>query len=137
MDHDVKTLQKICQGTQRSQNDIRAAMTKARDPAMLEVLSSQLLEYEAIHRQAQKLLTARAQSEKKIPSLLLSLSRMEAGRNMAENSSDIAKWMIGHHTRMLPQSPDKLPLDPKVSTLSNRLLQTELETLRQMQLFLS
>ena len=46
MDHDVKTLQKICQGTQRSQNDIRAAMTKARDPAMLEVLSSQLLEYE-------------------------------------------------------------------------------------------
>lgn len=137
MDHDVKTLLELCQSAQWDQNDIRAAMTKADDPTMQEVLSSQLPEYEAIRHQAQRLLSDRAQNEKRIPSLLLTFSRMSVGRNMAGDSSAIAKWITEHHARMLPQGRGKLPLDPKVVTLSNRLLQTEQETIRQMQPFLS
>lgn len=137
MDHDVKILQDICQNAQRGQNDIHAAMKKAGDPAMQEALSSQLWEYEAIHRQAQRLLTDRAKDEKKIPAILLTLSRMDAGRKIEGPNSNIAKWMIENHSRMLQQNRSIPPLDPKVSTLSNRLLQTAQETIRQMQSFLS
>ncbi|MBE6932113.1 MAG: hypothetical protein E7464_01850 [Ruminococcaceae bacterium] len=137
MDHDVKMLQELCQCAQWGQNDLRAAMKKADDPAMRQALSSQLREYEAIHRQAQRLLADRGCDEKKISPLLLTLSRMDAGRKMAGDSPAIAKWMTEHHARILPQNRDTLPLDPKVSTLSNRLLQTEQETIGQMRPFLS
>ena len=137
MDHDVRMLQELCLSTQWRKNDIRAAIKKAGDPAMRQALSSQLREYETIHRQALRLLTDRGSDEKKIPAFLLTLSRMGAGRKLEGEPSSIAKWMIEHHARMLPQHRGKLPLDPKVSTLSNRLLQTELETMEQMQSFLS
>lgn len=137
MDDDVKMLQEICQSTQWRKNDIRTAMKKAGDPAMRQVLSSQLREYETIRRQALRLLSDRGSDVKKISPLLLTLTRVGAGRKMEGKTPAIAKWMIEHHARMFPQSRGKLPVDPKVSTLSNRLLQTELETMGQMQSFLS
>ena len=139
MNRDTQMLQRICQSAQLGQNDIRAVIKKVRNPAMQQALSSQLGEYAAIHHQAKRLLADRGQSEKRIPGILLAVSRMETGRRIAGKASAcaIAEWMIENHSRMILQSRGKLPLDPKVSTLSNRLLQTAQENIAQMTPFLS
>lgn len=142
MNYDTQMLQGICQSTQLGQNGIRAVIKKVRDPALQQVLSSQLGEYAAIHRQAQRLLKDRGQRAKRIPGVLLAFSRMEAGRNLAGGSSgsSIAERMIEQNkslTRSILQNCGKHPLDPKVSTLSNRLLQTAQENIAQMSPFLS
>lgn len=142
MNHDTQMLQGICQSTQLGQNGIRAVIKDARDPAMRQALSSQLREYETIHHQAQQLLQDRGQSAKKIPGMLLAFSRIETGRKIARSSSGsaIAELMIESNTRgmvqMIRQNRTGNALDPKVSTLSNRLLQTELANIEQMKLFL-
>jgi len=136
MNHDTQTLQGICQSTQMGQNSIRAAIKKVRSPALQQALSSQLWEYHTIHRQAQKLLQDRGQRAISIPRFLLTLSRLETGRKIPEKDCAIAKWMIEDHSRMLLQNRSKSPLDPKVSTLSNRLLQTAQENIAQMTPFL-
>ncbi len=137
MNHDTQMLQGICQSIQMGQNRIHAAIQKTRGPALQQALSSQLWEYAAIHRQAQRLLKDRGQKAKRIPKLLLAVSRMETGRKIPGEDCAIAQWMIEDHSRMLLQNHGKHPLDPKVSTLSNRLLQTAQENIAQMTPFLA
>ena len=142
MNHDTQMLQGICQSTQLGQNGIRAVIKEARDPALQQALASQLREYKTIHLQAQQLLKDRGQRAKRIPGMLLAFSRMETGMKLAENGSGsaIAQMMIEGNTRgmvqMIRQNRSVNALDPKVSTLSNRLLQTELANIEQMKPFL-
>lgn len=142
MNRDTQMLQNICQSTQLGQNSIRAVIKEARDHTMQQALASQLREYEAIHHQAQKLLTDRGQSVKKIPNMVLAFSRMGTGMKLARSgcASAIAELMIRDSTRGMVQSIRQNrsghALDPKVSTLSNRLLQTELANIEQMKPFL-
>lgn len=139
MNYDTQMLQEICQSTQLGQNSVRAVIKKVRDPALQQALSSQLGEYAAIHRQAKRLLADRGQNEKRIPGILLAVSRMETGKRIDGKASvcAISKWMIEHNSRMILQNRGRLPLDPKVSTLSNRLLQTAQENIAQLTPFLS
>lgn len=137
MSYDTQMLQEICQSTQMGQNSIRAAIKKVRDPAMQQALSSQFGEYDAIRRQAQRLLQERGQRVRRIPGILLAISRIETGSSSA---ASIAERMIEHNkstTRLILQNRSKPTLDPKVSTLSNRLLQTAQENIAQMMPFLS
>lgn len=142
MNQDTEILQSICKSTQMGQSGIRAVMDAARDPAMQRALASQLREYDAIHHQADRLLRDRGESARQIPGIVLSYSRLSAGMKMARDSSSsaIAEMMIQGNTRgmvkSMRQNREYRVLDPKVSGLSNRLLQTELSNIEQMKSFL-
>lgn len=142
MNQDTQVLQQICKSTQMGQSGIRAVMKGAHDPAMQQALASKLREYDAIHHQADRLLKDRGQSAQKIPAMVLTFSRMGAEMKLArqETSSTIAEMMIQGNTKgmvkSIRQSRTMRALDPKVSSLSNRLLQTELANIEQMKPFL-
>lgn len=142
MNQDTQMLQQICKSTQMGQSGIRGVMKGATDPAMKQALASQLREYDAIHHMADRLLKDRGQSAKQIPAMVLSASRMSAQMKMARDPSDsaIAEMMIQGNTKgmvkSMRQNRAMHVLDPKVSSLSNRLLQTELTNIEQMKPFL-
>ncbi len=142
MNQDTQMLQQICKTTQMGQSGIRTVMKSAQDPAMQQALASQLREYDAIHHQADRLLHDRGESAKQIPGVALTFSRMGAQMKLSRNtsSSTIAEMMIQGNTmgmvKSIRQSRALHALDPKVSSLSNRLLQTELANIEQMKPFL-
>ena len=142
MNQDTQMLQQICKSTQMGQSGIRAVMESAKEPAMKQALASQLREYDAIHRQADQLLHDRGETAKRIPALTLSMSRMGAQMQLAMDGtcSKIAEMMIEGNTKGMVKSMRQNralhALDPKVSSLSNRLLQTELANIEQMKPFL-
>lgn len=142
MNHDTQMLQGICKSTEMGQSGIRSVMKSAKDPAMQRALASQLREYDAIHHQADRLLRDRGESAQRIPGMALTFSRMSAGMKMAMDSSSsaIAGMMIQGNTKGMVKSMRQnralTILDPKVSGLNNRLLQTELSNIEQMKSFL-
>ena len=142
MNHDTQMLQGICKSTEMGQSGIRSVMKSAKDPAMQRALASQLREYDAIHNQADRLLRDRGESAQRIPGMALTFSRMSAGMKMAMDSSSsaIAGMMIQGNTKGMVKSMRQnralTILDPKVSGLNNRLLQTELSNIEQMKSFL-
>ena len=142
MNHDTQMLQGICKSTEMGQSGIRSVMKSAKDPAMQRALASQLREYDAIHHQADRLLQGRGESAKRIPGMAIAFSRMSAGMKMARDSSSsaIAEMMIQGNTKGMVKSMRQNralhALDPKVSGLNNRLLQTELSNIEQMKAFL-
>ena len=142
MNQDTQMLQQICKSTQMGQSGIRAVYEQAREPAMKQALASQLREYDAIHHQADRLLKDRGQTAARISGLVLSASRMGAQMKLAMDgsSSKIAEMMIEGNTKGMVKSMRQNralhALDPKVSSLSNRLLQTELTNIEQMKPFL-
>ena len=142
MNHDTQMLQGICKSTEMGQSGIRSVMERAKEPAMKRALASQLREYDAIHHQADRLLRDRGESAQRIPGMALTFSRMSAGMKMAMDSSSsaIAAMMIQGNTKGMVKSMRQnralTILDPKVSGLNNRLLQTELSNIEQMKSFL-
>ena len=142
MNQDTQMLQGICRSTEMGQSGIRSVMKSARDPAMQRALASQLREYDAIHHQADRLLHDRGESAQRIPGIALTFSKMSAGMKMARDSSSsaIAEMMIQGNTKGMVKSMRQnralQVLDPKVSGLNNRLLQTELSNIEQMKSFL-
>lgn len=142
MNHDTQLLQGICKSTEMGQSGIRSVLKSARDPAMQRALASQLREYDAIHHQADRLLRDRGESARRIPGPVLTFSKMSAGMKMVRDSSSsaIAGMMIEGNTKgmvkSMRQNRTLHALDPKVSSLSNRLLQTELSNIEQMKAFL-
>ncbi len=142
MNQDTQMLQQICKSTQMGQSGIRSVMDSAKEPAMKQALASQLREYDAIHHQADRLLRDRGESAQQIPAMVLSFSRMGAQVRLARDStsSKIAEMMIEGNTKGMVKSMRQNralhALDPKVSSLSNRLLQTELANIEQMKPFL-
>jgi len=142
MNQDTQVLRQICKSTQMGQSGIRAIMKRAQEPAMQQALSSQLREYDAIHHQADRLLQDRGQSAPRIPALVAKASRIGSHVKTKRNgsSSSIAEMMIQGNTKgmvkSIRQNREYHALDPKVSSLSNRLLQTELANIEQMKPFL-
>ena len=142
MNHDTQMLQGICKSTEMGQSGIRSVMKSAKDPALQRALASQLREYDAIHHQADRLLQGRGESPKRIPGMAIAFSRMSTGMKMAMDSSSsaIAEMMIEGNTKGMVKSMRQnralTILDPKVSGLNNRLLQTELSNIEQMKSFL-
>ena len=142
MNQDMQALQEICKSTQMGQDGIRTVMKGAKEPAMQQALASQLREYDAIHHQADKLLKNRGETAKQIPGMVLNFSRMGAQMKMKMDgsSSKIAEMMIEGNTKgmvkAMRQSRQGQVLDPKISSLNHRLLQTELANIEQMKGFL-
>lgn len=142
MNQDKQVLRQICKMTEIGQCGIRAVMDSAQEPALRQALNAQLREYDAIHHQADKLLADRGERAPRIPVLAQMVRR--AGHRLHTgrygSSSAIAERMISGNTRGMVQSIRESRachvLDPKISGLSNRLLQTELANIEQMKPFL-
>lgn len=142
MNQEIQMLRQISRKTQKGQSSIRIALKRANEPALAKALTAQLREYDLIHMQAQKLLTSRGETVHS-QSVLMQKAAVMGGslhRKRFDSSSAIAEQVIRGSTAgmvmMLRRVRDCHSVDPKVSGLSNRLLQTELAGIEQMKPFL-
>lgn len=143
MQNDISMLNSIRKTTQMGCYGIQTVLDETEDHEMQEALRSQLAEYENIYSEADRLLREREGRVKNISPLARYGSAMSAKmkvRMSDDPTSKIAELMLQGNTRGMIKSVQNIRsmglLDPKVSGLSNRLLQTEQANIDQMKGFL-
>lgn len=143
MQNDISMLNSIRKTTQMGCYGIRTVLEETEDHEIREALRSQLAEYENIYSEADRLLREREGRVKNVSPLARYSSAMSAKmkvRMSDDPTSKIAELMLQGNTRGMIKSVQNIRsmglLDPKVSGLSNRLLQTEQANIDQMKGFL-
>ena len=143
MQNEIEMLRSIRQSTEMGCSGIRAVLPEAQNPAMQSALRSQWKEYDSIYAEADRLLREREGRVKNVSPLARYSSAMSAKmkvRMSDDPTSKIAELMLQGNTRGMIKSVQNIRsmglLDPKVSGLSNRLLQTEQANIDQMKGFL-
>ncbi len=143
MQNDISMLNSIRKTTQMGCYGIQTVLDETEDHEIQEALRSQLAEYENIYSEADRLLREREGRVKNISPLARYGSAMSAKmkvRMSDDPTSKIAELMLQGNTRGMIKSVQNIRsmglLDPKVSGLSNRLLQTEQANIDQMKGFL-
>jgi hypothetical protein len=141
MNNDIQMLNSIRKSTQMGCYGTKTVMEETSDPQLYRELKSQLEEYEKIYDEADSLLRDRGGKAKDIPAIAKYSSGMSAMMKvrMAKNpNAKVAELMMQGNTKGMIKSIHNNRslgiLDPKISTLSNRLLQTEqmnIDTLKQ------
>ena len=141
--NDISMLNSIRKTTQMGCYGIQTVLDETEDHEIQEALRSQLAEYENIYSEADRLLREREGRVKNISPLARYGSAMSAKmkvRMSDDPTSKIAELMLQGNTRGMIKSVQNIRsmglLDPKVSGLSNRLLQTEQANIDQMKGFL-
>ena len=132
MQNEIEMLRSIRQSTEMGCSGIRAVLPEAQNPAMQSALRSQWKEYDSIYAEADRLLRERGvrlsgvNPLAKYGSMLTAKLRVRSSRN---TTARIAEMLVQGNTRGMVKSMQNLRamgvLDPKVSSLSTRLLQTE------------
>ena len=132
MEQDVEMLNSVRKATQMGCYGIRAVVDECPDRNLREELTAQLREYEQIFSESDAMLRDRGDEAKNINPMAKYGSMMSAKmkvRMSKEPSAKVAELMLQGNTRGMMKSIHNLRtmgvLDPKVSSLSNRLLQTE------------
>ncbi len=132
MTNDTQMLNSIRKTTEMGAYGIRSVMEETGDPALYRELQGQLSEYEKIYDEADSLLKDRGgkvQNVNPMAKLGSSMSAKMKIRMAPDPNAKIAELMMQGNTRGMIKSIHNNRtlgvLDPKVSTLSNRLLQTE------------
>jgi len=124
MQNEIEMLRSIRQSTEMGCSGIRAVLPEAQNPAMQSALRSQWKEYDSIYAEADR-------------SMLTAKLRVRSSRN---TTARIAEMLVQGNTRGMVKSMQNLRamgvLDPKVSSLSTRLLQTEQANIEEMKHFL-
>lgn len=143
MQNDISMLNSIRKTTQMGCYGIQTVLDETEDHEIQEALRSQLAEYENIYSEADRLLREREGRVKNVSPLARYCSAMSAKmkvRMSDDPTSKIAELMLQGNTRGMIKSVQNIRsmglLDPKVSGLSNRLLQTEQANIDQMKGFL-
>lgn len=143
MQNDISMLNSIRKTTQMGCYGIQTVLDETEDHEIQEALRSQLAEYENIYSEADRLLREREGRVKNVSPLARYGSAMSAKmkvRMSDDPTSKIAELMLQGNTRGMIKSVQNIRsmglLDPKVSGLSNRLLQTEQANIDQMKGFL-
>lgn len=143
MQNDISMLNSIRKTTQMGCYGIQTVLDETEDHEIREALRSQLAEYENIYSEADRLLREREGRVKNVSPLARYGSAMSAKmkvRMSDDPTSKIAELMLQGNTRGMIKSVQNIRsmglLDPKVSGLSNRLLQTEQANIDQMKGFL-
>lgn len=143
MQNDISMLNSIRKTTQMGCYGIQTVLDETEDHEIQEALRSQLAEYENIYSEADRLLREREGRVKNVSLLARYSSAMSAKmkvRMSDDPTSKIAELMLQGNTRGMIKSVQNIRsmglLDPKVSGLSNRLLQTEQANIDQMKGFL-
>lgn len=135
-------LNQIRKTTAMGQVGIQAVMKQCGVGTLHGVLQQQLSEYDAIYREADLLLREHAGKPEQLNPLAKWGAAMTAGRKLHSDASDskIAEMMIEGNTKGMVKSIRAIRtmgiLDPKVSALSNRLLQTEQANIAEMKAYL-
>ena len=140
MQNEIEMLRSIRQSTEMGCSGIRAVLPEAQNPAMQSALRSQWKEYDSIYAEADRLLRERGvrlSGVAKYGSMLTAKLRVRSSRN---TTARIAEMLVQGNTRGMVKSMQNLRamgvLDPKVSSLSTRLLQTEQANIEEMKHFL-
>ena len=143
LDNDISMLNSIRQTTQMGCHGIRSVMDETLNKDLRSDLESQMQEYESIYAEASRMLRQRDEKAKDINPLAKYSSGMSAMlqvRASQDPSSKIAALMLQGNTRGMIKSIHNLrtmgTLDPKVASLSKRLLQTEQANIDQMKQYL-
>lgn len=142
MQQDVEMLNQIRKTTKMGQVGIHAVMKGGINTEFHDALKSQLQEYDAIYHEADSLLKQRDGEEENLSPLAIWGSTMASRMKMKADGSvsKMAEMMIEGNTKGMIKSIQSIRsmgvLDPKVSALSNRLLQTEISNIAQMKGFL-
>ena len=139
MQNEIEMLRSIRQSTEMGCSGIRAVLPEAQNPAMQSALRSQWKEYDSIYAEADRLLRERGVRLSGVNPLAKygSMLRVRSSRN---TTARIAEMLVQGNTRGMVKSMQNLRamgvLDPKVSSLSTRLLQTEQANIEEMKHFL-
>ena len=132
MINDVNMLNSIRKSTEMGIYGIQTVMKETGDSKLYTELEKQLAEYEKIYDEADTLLRDRGGNPEQVNPMAKIGSSMSAKMKirMAKNpDAKVAELMMEGNTKGMIKSIHNHRtmgvLDPKVSTLSNRLLQTE------------
>lgn len=143
MTNDIPMLNEIYKATEMGCLGIQTVMDETADRRFRGALRQQLAEYRALSEEAEQLLREHGASAKGIPLAARVGSTVSAKmrvRAAADPTSKIAELMLQGNTRGMIKSMHNLRtmgmLEPKVSSLSNRLLQTEQANIDQMKQYL-
>lgn len=143
MENDIPMLQAIRKATQMGCYGIKAVIDETAHRPFRNALRSQFNEYEKIFNEADYLLKERGAEPKNISPFARYGSAMSSKmrvRASVEPTAKIAELMLQGNTRGMIKSMHNIRtmgvLDPKVSCLSNRLLQTEQANIDQMKQYL-
>ncbi len=143
MENDIPMLQAIRKATQMGCYGIKAVIDETAHRPFRNALRSQFNEYEKIFNEADHLLKERGAEPKNISPFARYGSAMSSKmrvRSSVEPTAKIAELMLQGNTRGMIKSMHNIRtmgvLDPKVSCLSNRLLQTEQANIDQMKQYL-
>jgi len=143
VENDIPMLQEIRKTTQMGCYGIQTVMDETLNRPFRNALRSQMNEYEEIFNEADRLLKERGAEPKNINFLARYGSAMSSKmrvRASNEPTAKIAELMLQGNTRGMIKSMHNIRtmgvLDPKVSCLSNRLLQTEQNNIDQMKQYL-
>ena len=143
MENDMNMLNSIRKTTQMGCIGINAVLNETRNQEFQEALRSQLREFDEIYNEADRLLRERGGQVKSVHPLVKQSSVLSSRlrvRASEDTTSKIAELMLQGNTRGMIKSMHNIRtmgiLDPKVSSLSNRLLQTEQANIDQMKQYL-
>ena len=143
MENDIPMLQEIRKTTQMGCYGIKTVIDETMHRQFRGALRSQMNEYEEIFNEADRMLRQRGAEPKSISPFARYGSAMSSKmrvRASAELTAKSAELMLQGNTRGMIKSMHNIRtmgvLDPKVSSLSNRLLQTEQNNIDQMKQYL-
>lgn len=143
MENDIPMLNSIRRTTQMGCYGIKNVMNETVNRDFRNVLRSQLNEYEQIYTEADRLLRERGGRAHDLHPMAKYGSALTAKmrvRTSLDPTAKIAEMMLQGSTRGMIKSMHNIRtmgvLDPKVSSLSKRLLQTEQANFNQMKAYL-
>ena len=141
MTNDIPMLNAIHRATQMGSYGIKTVLNETGDRRFRAALRQQLAEYEELSGEAARLLHGHGVTPKSVnPMARLGSAMTSKMRVRSSPTSKIAELMLQGNTRGMIKSMHNIRtmgiLDPKVSSLSNRLLQTEQANIDQMKQYL-
>lgn len=143
MTNDIPMLNEIRKATEMGCLGIKTVLDEADSRPFRAALRQQLAEYEELSDEAARLLREHGAVPRGINFMAKFGSTMSSKmrvRSSADPNAKIAELMLQGNTRGMIKSMHNLRtmgvLDPKVSSLSNRLLQTEQANIDQMKQYL-
>lgn len=142
MQQDCEMLNQIRKSTKMGQVGLQAVMKGNATREFHEVLQRQLAEYDTIYSEADTLLQEHGGKPKNLSPFAKWGAVLSADRKLRADGSNskIAELVIQGSTKGMIESIQSIRsmgiLDPKVSALSNRLLQTEQANIAEMKGYL-
>lgn len=142
MTDNEKILTQINKITQIGQTGINYVMPKAKQPALRQALKVQRFEYQSLGARAKNLAKAKGLEIENSSPMVRHMSGMTAKTRLMSGDADskIAGMMIQGNTRGMIMSLKDMHrannTDPEVARLAQKLLDTEIANIQQMQGFL-